>query len=833
MQELQTKQEERWQAYEYRLAKLERELRSGVIEKCSAQIAANSQALQEAHRIFERRMQSRLVDTYERLARIAEESPQAATAAHKVLGCSGMEERIAMQRQSQLADIDKVLEDVFDPSDLEAQAEQGHSSSAAVNDVSASHNHQRFAANGACAVIDQSAKEQRELKFEDESRDPGNDEPGRCVIQTQGQGNDILEQMISRIDALESGRSISPKTRVSQPQSSGEPSEKFDTIFTDARETIYAEGIEYCWQHTIYDVGTFIGPVGIFNSTLITILLITCAFVQVSFTLVVLGHLTVPKYTEALSESVYNWRIMIGHGFAFYQETTGNSLVRDICENSRIVTTGSAQSALVREIRAYLEIKHYVGGETLHVIALFIWLMKIGEELNKICAWGEAMWLEVRRDAISLVRFSALIVCITIPRLFITFFLAVVGVMYIVATADLHELILNCIALAMILDIDELLYAAFIPLGLKTMMSRADPVVFPIGSNILRKLLSVLLLGLICVAVFITRQTMLLPVIEHMQDVESILCSGSLDWIWLQAASVVKVAQTNLAKGGLSPYALLAVDQRAWPDDVSALTWRSRYARYASEKHSQLLRDLSVDEGNYSKQKSIDWMWNSGVPRHQVAVWHSRPCLDIHPRQTEAYAWFSMLQFDLGIGATNCEEVPHELCINHAIPWSGLARYYCPQKCGCNDASRYFFLSGAFAGKSGCPADCRTPWRKSLALLGKCQDKDYSSPAFWTYLDSLFKVMTKGPRREQTTTKQEVEAMREPFRGRAQQYGCGVFNESSHWPDWNDATDFCNPIDKNLQSVGASSAQGICPETCGHPPTLPDELDQRPLSCRT
>jgi hypothetical protein len=71
------------------------------------------------------------------------------------------------------------------------------------------------------------------------------------------------------------------------------------------------------------------------------------------------------------------------------------------------------------------------------------------------------------------------IILVTIPRYLVLFGLAITGTEFLAKTWDIKEIILNAVGLAFILDIDELVYTALLPVQLQELIRRMDPV--PIG----------------------------------------------------------------------------------------------------------------------------------------------------------------------------------------------------------------------------------------------------------------------------------------------------------------------------------------------------------------
>merc|ERR1711963_712868 len=77
-------------------------------------------------------------------------------------------------------------------------------------------------------------------------------------------------------------------------------------------------------------------------------------------------------------------------------------------------------------------------------------------------------------------RVSLLTLLAIVPRIFIALLLGSVGVIFLLRTKSLDELILNCVALTTVLNADELIYSAIMPRKVEVLLSLCEPIELPV-----------------------------------------------------------------------------------------------------------------------------------------------------------------------------------------------------------------------------------------------------------------------------------------------------------------------------------------------------------------
>ncbi|CAE7644136.1 unnamed protein product, partial [Symbiodinium pilosum] len=134
-----------------------------------------------------------------------------------------------------------------------------------------------------------------------------------------------------------------------------------------------------------------------------------------------------------------------------------------------------------------------VPGVVLSVIAIFLWILTIMMEYRKCVEQALAVWHlptlktddefeEVTDDGEILVRGisnclrAVAFVMLVIPRLLIMGALAISGSIYVAQTASLSDIVLNCLALAFVLDVDELVANVLLTEKLRGLLTKIQPI---------------------------------------------------------------------------------------------------------------------------------------------------------------------------------------------------------------------------------------------------------------------------------------------------------------------------------------------------------------------
>jgi len=134
-----------------------------------------------------------------------------------------------------------------------------------------------------------------------------------------------------------------------------------------------------------------------------------------------------------------------------------------------------------------------------------------------------------------------MLLCV-VPRLGMAGLLGVVGVKYLVVTSTLEDLLLNAMALAFIMDVDELFFSAFAPHRVKSLVTGLRPLnLRPAhlrrmcsacgragGGSLYSLLKIVLVVGVLA----LLRHYLLIPFHGRLEQARDILCSGEKDFVY-------------------------------------------------------------------------------------------------------------------------------------------------------------------------------------------------------------------------------------------------------------------------------------------------------------
>ena len=183
------------------------------------------------------------------------------------------------------------------------------------------------------------------------------------------------------------------------------------------------------------------------------------------------------------------WRLGVGHD-STYMDSTPTSLVARVCANDETLILANSQAALVRDITSYLGFDAAQGisflspGPLLSMLCILHWCLYIFEEFRSIystsqavgrVAWGQQSELQGGRlVCISYQRALSYFV-VTAARTCIAAVLLYAGVLWLAGTTSIASLMVNSVALAAIMDIDEKMFAALMPRQIQVEMQTLSP----------------------------------------------------------------------------------------------------------------------------------------------------------------------------------------------------------------------------------------------------------------------------------------------------------------------------------------------------------------------
>merc|ERR1711871_137754 len=126
----------------------------------------------------------------------------------------------------------------------------------------------------------------------------------------------------------------------------------------------------------------------------------------------------------------------------------------------------------------------------------------------------------------------------------------VVGMFFLATSAAMSDLVLNAIALAFILDLDEILYTVFAPRRVHTLMNNIEPLPMPPFRRCIPGLNSGLKMMVAVGGVAITKFLVLDPMFWRLRQAQDILCSGNLEFVYATNPATGMVHVTNTKEQG-------------------------------------------------------------------------------------------------------------------------------------------------------------------------------------------------------------------------------------------------------------------------------------------
>jgi hypothetical protein len=243
---------------------------------------------------------------------------------------------------------------------------------------------------------------------------------------------------------------------------------------------------------------------------------------------------------ETVSE-FRKFRVEIAHDVQYYDAARGVSLARKVCSEMAYNEVAASQVDQFAVLKTYagMQDRLWPQGVLLCIIALLVWTFTI---VGQILKTGMTLYSVLRMDA-GPAR-TAWGVGLQLMRLCICCVLAWYGGLYLVHTPGIGDLILNAVALEIVLQIDELIFAALGSWRLKRLVgATALPACVPSYAVLAPPVLG----AFAFVAALLVAHVQ--PQRELFVKARDALCAGELDFIYASdAAGIVAWAHTPGAR---------------------------------------------------------------------------------------------------------------------------------------------------------------------------------------------------------------------------------------------------------------------------------------------
>jgi len=541
-----------------------------------------------------------------------------------------------------------------------------------------------------------------------------------------------------------------------------------------------------------------------------------------------------------------NYRLTEAHNPDRMDKVGWVSLAHRVCDKDGSLVFGAAQVAQLKEIEGYMQDvglgKDYGMGCVLVTACLVFFFLSIANEMLDCWRFLEAVvglpWRFHRTclvnvdGQVTMVFISswrlALVMLMVIARMLVAVLLLYGGGLWLSKTSQLEALLLNCAALAFVLELDELLFKTCIPCLAKQVMSKFAPLR-------LRPEREVRGLGWRPVAVFfacvVYISCMVTLVVQRMQvrmvDVRKEMCQANHDFVADQnlfsGYGIVVPTQSSSAE---VHHTLLrhCTKEFSSPANVYGQDWSS--ADKLHEFAKNFMSDVNSEQSGkynssctvaFSQQLFKQLLQVPGMPFARVTC---SDALHVWKNKTDVLKW-AIRYVTSNMTAETCQDVSMNCSRRFGQSHDAVGRIVrslCSKTCGCPT----FEPSKSIITKSGCNPGCNADRTASL-LQHSCKDKEVAEvvaktrvylQAFASYhqlkMDQVVKTINvsrgcDGLRQASASDNPDVTELADLL--------CGRAGNSS----------------KSLRDVPYVTMRWLCPESCGCGPA---KAEGCPLSCR-
>lgn len=584
---------------------------------------------------------------------------------------------------------------------------------------------------------------------------------------------------------------------------------------------------ESVWSASIFLGSPVLGKVG---SCLVLFLLVVTMTMQLLFCGVVLSNFTEPEYDNLVVDGLRAWRRSVGHNLRYMDDLSELSLVSRVCgaDFSSSLELSQTQASHVALIRTYLpaarrdeevtRFEQLTSGPVLCLFVLTCYYATLIQEFQNVIRmlWAFAGLRAEQGRRIGLGSYRkrrlALVAVMGLFRAAICSMLAYAGTLFIVQTVDMRDLLMNAVALAFVIEVDELLYAAVAPVRVRNLINAAEPLPLRTATKRLSgrctELMSVSAVVIIIAAVAIAWRTELSPLVDSMVKSEDAICGGRQNFVFAVDGwgTLAWTTTSTVGDGGASDSENSGASGSDAKRSGSGKKGSSRRLRsdvsYLSMAVEQII-DPSLDPVLSRQVEGVTMLRQRGSQSVADAADEGRclgATLDLRMQGLLA----DLLQEGT---VSSCAEL-QEFCQSPGI-LGVRTRQACPRFCGCSTVGGPLFWRDPELGcgsqcpntqdwKDSAPADCSDVSRQKLA-------KKY--PVFLQVMNDT------------SNARSEEEAQFRRFLVDAfERYGCGAVAKAHR----NYSREIC--FDQNLRPVLLT----VCPDTCG---CVAAPGDGCPLSC--
>lgn len=415
-------------------------------------------------------------------------------------------------------------------------------------------------------------------------------------------------------------------------------------------------------------------------------------------------------------------------------------MITQVCDSDQKIHLSGFQMSLYSSLRSFSE-----GGHELSLLVQFCWIMFVLHEMGCALHFARAllsarrgpttfvrakqggeedshhksmvhMLVIARLKKLSLTRVVTILMFVVIPRILVAFLLGGVGVRFLGSSQSCSDMLLNSLALAFILDLDEMFYSVFVPRRVKCVVKNLEAM--PVKPQRLIRMtrfacingLAKLLLTV--ATVWLINVHCISPIFERITEAQNVMCSGNRDFVYAQdpltgnTHAVRTVTEKNWTQNEMDVLQMAAptLNRKYWPNlrqDVfdAAFSDQTTSIIYPGNARSLTTAPVPFTDEYFGLLKSID----VATPKDAAGL---LLCVDYANAHSEEVARWKIGQVVGNASITSCEEA-EEAGYCGKLEMDAL-RALCPSSCGC-DKSMAYSSAGFFAATSfGCPEQCGT-----------------------------------------------------------------------------------------------------------------------------
>uniref|UniRef100_A0A7S1AT40 Uncharacterized protein n=1 Tax=Noctiluca scintillans TaxID=2966 RepID=A0A7S1AT40_NOCSC len=296
-------------------------------------------------------------------------------------------------------------------------------------------------------------------------------------------------------------------------------------MFDDANTTTLKESV---WDLTLL---MFYPPLGLSTNIMVCVCVVVNACLQLVFTYMVLFFIS--GSNDDLSS--------LAGDFATWRAATSESLRDLVCEQSAALGTEYHQVNVLSQFDFYtgaVDRGLFSPGPFLCLAVCFAWSLSVLKVVGEILDQVRGVWYLTRRNCPMMeieadltgfhiqqipIHRSAWFYLTCSVQVVIASVLLISGLVWLTSTTDMVEVLLNGIALAYIMELDELTYQVLVPTKISSLIRLMEP--FQTKWPRLVPVRSLVLLLPLTSTMVVVATALLAPVVDDVKAVQSVLCS--------------------------------------------------------------------------------------------------------------------------------------------------------------------------------------------------------------------------------------------------------------------------------------------------------------------